>query len=204
MSKNCSEKSAKPIFDFRAIMDVEKAMEAVAWMKQCIRDSHKITEQVEKMHDRRAEQVEKLELLNKHITEQMHDAVALIGDSVGLALLNRLSQRRCNANRARESGGGAGRPVGWHPTPIPAPHACPHAPLPAPRGKILKKDSTNYHSLKRRFKQLAVSMASCGYSWVMASRGDGAWVPGNEIGKLEDLPPREQGGSRSVALARTW
>jgi hypothetical protein len=45
-------------------------------------------------------------------------------------------------------------------------------------------------------------MASCGYSWVMASRGDGTWVPGNEIGKLEDLP-REQ-GSRIVALARTW
>jgi hypothetical protein len=58
--------------------------------------------------------------------------------------------------------------------------------------------------LKRRFEQLAVSMASCGYaySWVMASRDDGAWVPGNEIGKLEDLP-REQ-GSRIVALARTW
>jgi hypothetical protein len=37
---------------------------------------------------------------------------------------------------------------------------------------------------------------------VMASRGDGAWVPGNEIDKLEDLP-REQ-GSRIVALARTW
>jgi hypothetical protein len=38
----------------------------------------------------------------------------------------------------------------------------------------------------------------------MASRGDGdgAWVPGNEIGKLEDLP-REQ-GSRIVTLARTW
>jgi hypothetical protein len=56
--------------------------------------------------------------------------------------------------------------------------------------------------LKRRFEQLAASVVSCGYSWVMASRGDGAWVPGNEIDKLEDLP-REQ-GSRIVALARTW
>ena len=100
-----------------------------------------------------------------------------------------------------ETGGGAGRPVGSDPTPIPAPNACPHAPCPE-IAKILKKTRLITNSLKRRFKQLAVSMASCGYSWVMASRGDGAWVPGNEIGKLEDLP-REQ-GSRIVALARTW
>jgi hypothetical protein len=89
--------------------------------------------------------------------------------------------------------------------------AAPYANSRAPRlsrsslprdSKNIKKDSTGYHSLKRRFEQSAVSMASCGYSLVMASRGDGAWVPGNEIGKLEDLP-REQ-GSRIVALARTW
>jgi hypothetical protein len=52
--------------------------------------------------------------------------------------------------------------------------------LPLPRdSKNIKKDSTDYHSLKWRFEQSAVNMASCGYSWVMASRGDGAWVPGN-------------------------
>jgi hypothetical protein len=56
--------------------------------------------------------------------------------------------------------------------------------------------------LKRQFEQLAASMASCGYLWVLASRGDGAWVHWQEIGKLEDLP-REQ-GSRIFALARTW
>jgi hypothetical protein len=56
--------------------------------------------------------------------------------------------------------------------------------------------------LKRRFEQLAASMVSCGYFWVLASRGDGAWVHWQEIGKLEALP-REQ-GSRIFALARTW
>jgi hypothetical protein len=56
--------------------------------------------------------------------------------------------------------------------------------------------------LKRWFEQLAASMASCGYLWVLTSRGDGAWVPVNEIGKLEDLPCEQ--GSRIFALARTW
>jgi hypothetical protein len=121
-------------------------------------------------------------------------------------LLCRLSALKSNfpatmQRESRESGGGAGRPIGAAPTPIPAPHACPHAPCPE-IAKILKKTRPITISLKRRFKQSAVSMASCGYSWVMASRGDGAWVPVNEIGKLEDLP-REQ-GSRIVALACTW
>jgi hypothetical protein len=83
----------------------------------------------------------------------------------------------------------------------------PHAPRLSPRSlprdsKIIQKDSTNYHSLKRWFEQLAASMASCGYLWVLTSRGDGAWVPVNEIGKLEDLPCEQ--GSRIFALARTW
>jgi hypothetical protein len=32
-------------------------------------------------------------------------------------------------------------------------------------------------------------MASCGYLWVLASRGDGDWVHWQEIGKLERLTP---------------
>jgi hypothetical protein len=118
--------------------------------------------------------------------------------SVGLALLNRLFQRRYNASRGKAGEGRSGLSDGIRrQSPPPAPVS-----TPMPRdSKNIKKDSTNYHSLKRRFEQSAVSMASCGYSWVMASCDDGAWVPGNEIGKLEDLP-REQ-GSRIVALART-
>jgi hypothetical protein len=62
--------------------------------------------------------------------------------------------------------------------------AHPHAYLLSPRplppcpelAKIFNKDSTNYHSLKRRFEQLAASVVSYGYFWVLASRGDGAWV----------------------------
>jgi hypothetical protein len=45
------------------------------------------------------------------------------------------------------------------------------SPRPLPRdSKNVKKYSTDYHSLKRRFEQPAVSMASCGCSWVMVSR----------------------------------
>jgi hypothetical protein len=40
--------------------------------------------------------------------------------------------------------GGAGRPVRWHRTPIPAPHACPRGPCPE-IAKILKKTRHNYH-----------------------------------------------------------
>jgi hypothetical protein len=40
--------------------------------------------------------------------------------------------------KSRESGGGAGRPVRSDRTPIPTPHACPHAPCPE-IAKILKK-----------------------------------------------------------------
>jgi hypothetical protein len=76
-------------------------------------------------------------------------------------------------------------------------------PCAGPAAYVVIPQAKKRRSWKRRFEQLAVSMASCGYSWVMASRGDGAWVPGNEIGKLEDLP-RGQAGSRIVALARTW
>jgi hypothetical protein len=93
-------------------------------------------------------------------------------------------------SESRESGVVPGRFVRWHRTPIPTPHACPHAPCPA-HSKNLKKDATNYHSLKRRFGQLAASVVSCGYFWVLASRGGWAWVHWQEIGKLEDLP-REQ------------
>jgi hypothetical protein len=59
------------------MFDVNKACETVAWMEQCVRDSHKLARASQDTADRRAEQVEKLELLNKDITEQMHDAVAL-------------------------------------------------------------------------------------------------------------------------------
>jgi hypothetical protein len=55
-------------------------MEAVAWMEQCIRDSHKISVTELNNVDRMEEQVERLELRNKDITEQMHDVVALIGE----------------------------------------------------------------------------------------------------------------------------
>jgi hypothetical protein len=42
MSKNCSKLQEERAADFRAMLDVEKAMEAVVWMEQCIRDSHKL------------------------------------------------------------------------------------------------------------------------------------------------------------------
>jgi hypothetical protein len=51
-------------------------------MEQCIRDSHKIPVTALNNVDRMEEEVEKLELRNKegHHREQMHDAVALIGE----------------------------------------------------------------------------------------------------------------------------
>jgi hypothetical protein len=60
--------------DSRAMFDVDKAFETVALMEQCVRDSHKVARASQDTADRRAEQVDKLELLNKDITEQMTDA----------------------------------------------------------------------------------------------------------------------------------
>jgi hypothetical protein len=64
--------------DSRAMFDVDKAFDTVALMEQCVRDSHKLARASQDTADRRAEQVEKLELLNKDNTEQMHYAVACI------------------------------------------------------------------------------------------------------------------------------
>jgi hypothetical protein len=52
------------------------------------------------------------------------------------------------------------------------PSADPRAyPLSPRDSNNIETDSTNYHSLKRLFEQLAASVVSCGYFWVLASRG---------------------------------
>jgi hypothetical protein len=89
----------------------------------------------------------------------------------GLALLNRLFQRWYKASCRKpgvERGGLSGGTR--RPSPRPTPLALPCD------SKHIKKDPTNYHSLKRRFEKLAASVVSCGYLWVLASRGDGGLV----------------------------
>ena len=101
--------------DSRAMFDVDKAFETVALMEQCVRDSHKVARASQDTSDRRAEQVEKLELLNKDITEQMLDAVALytrqeIHIEMQAAQIGRLTKQLAAYHGRKHTGRSVGRP----------------------------------------------------------------------------------------------
>ena len=84
-------------------------------MEQCVRNSHKVARASQDSAGRWHERVEKLELLNKDITEQMLDAVALytrqeIHIEMQAAQIGRLTKQLAAYHGRKHTGRPVGRP----------------------------------------------------------------------------------------------
>ena len=97
------------------MFDVNKAFETVALMEQCVCDSHKVARASQDQTVAWQERADELELLNKDITEQMLDAVALytrqeMHIEMQAAQIGRLTKQLAAYHGRKHTGRPVGRP----------------------------------------------------------------------------------------------
>ena len=97
------------------MFDVEKAMEAVVWMEQCIRDSHKPTRSSQDLADKRLEQVEKLEQLAMDMLESKTLYLSIIDEQKGQiktqkTIIGRQKKQLAEYHDRKHTGRPVGRP----------------------------------------------------------------------------------------------
>jgi hypothetical protein len=85
---------------------------------------------------------------------------------------------------SRESGGGAGRPVRWHRTSIPAPHSCPHGRHRVAVNQDVKNQAVCSKYLPVRSIPLATPKSDMVRFEYEMSVSDGLGYAGSELGKL--------------------